>query len=67
MAVQYFMTTHKPQARILQPTPLAKKNVRVPVNLPLTRSNRITQVCVKFEGQFVRADISSGHAATWGN
>lgn len=61
------MATHKPLARILQPTPLAKTNFRVPVNLPLTRSNRITQVCVKFEGQCVRADISSGHAATWGN
>jgi len=62
------MATQKPQARILQPTPLTKTNVRVPVNLSLTRSNnRITQVCVKFEGQYVRANISSGHADTWGN
>jgi len=61
------MAAQKPQAQILQPTPLAKTNVRVPVNLPLTRSNKITQVCVKFEGQCVRANISSGHAATWGN
>jgi hypothetical protein len=61
------MATHKHQARILQPTPLAKKNVRVPVNLPLNRSKIITQVCVKFEGQCVRANISSVHAATWGN
>jgi len=58
------MATQKPQTRILQPTPLAKTNVLVPVNLRLTRSNRITQVCVKFEGQCVRANISSGHAAT---
>jgi hypothetical protein len=67
ISVFEIVATHKPQARILQPTPLTKTNVRVPVNLPLTRSNRIPQVCAKFEGQYVRANISSGHAATWGN
>ena len=61
------MATHELQARILQPTILAKRNVRVPVYLHLTRSNRITQVCVKFEGLCVRAQISSVHTATWGN
>ena len=61
------MAIHETQSRIFQPTILAKTNVHVPVYLPLTRSNRVTQDCVKFEGQCVRVNISSVQAATWGN